>query len=153
MSDFLPTLSTVLTSPIWFLAIAIFGVIYYFQNVVTTIQDAPKNVECKKCSEKIHAYFPNTKFCDACFHELRDYMNDLTAQLEVARKEVADLKDDKLKLEGYEKAMVACQGLIDLKQKYPKHGLSMSDNLPTVLEYAISESNELKAKITKGEGQ
>ncbi len=150
MSDFFPTVSVILTSPILFLAIAIFGVIYYFQTVVTVIGDAPKNVECQKCGEKQHAYFPNTKFCDDCFHELRDYMNRLTSELEVARKKVADSKDDAVKLVGYNEAIVACQALIDLKAKYPKHGLSTSDNLPTVLEYALVERDELKEKMAKG---
>ena len=147
MWDYIPTASKVLTSPIWFLAIAIFGTIYYFQFVIGKIGEAPKNIPCEKCGDKQHRHFPNTKFCDDCFHDLRDEMNGLTAELEAARKIVAESGDEKAKLAAYEKAIETCKALLAMKEKYPKHGLSMSDNLPTVLEYAVSEHAELQTKM------
>ena len=48
MIDF-PTFSQALTSPIWFLALAVFGTIYYFQWVFGQLENAPRNVKCHRC--------------------------------------------------------------------------------------------------------
>jgi len=150
--DFLPELAAVATSPVWFLAVVIFGAIYYFQWAFSHIEKTPKNVKCQHCDTPQDRYFPNTKFCSDCFHQLRDELEDLTAELEAAREQVAKAADDEEKIQGYDIAIKCCKTMIDLKTKYPKHGLRISDNIPGVLESAIEERGHL-ARETRGDEQ
>lgn len=147
--DFLPEFTKLATSPIWFLAIVVFGGIYYFQWAFGQIEKAPKNLNCQHCDIKVDRYFPNTKFCVDCFHNLRDELQELTGDLEAAREKVAKAADNEEKIGGYDAAIQCCKAMIEMKERYPKHGLRISDNIPEVLESGIEERGHL-ARETRG---
>lgn len=139
----LPTFTEALTSPIWFLALAVFGTIYYFQWIFGQLEKAPRNVACKRCETVLDHYFPNTKFCMDCYHILRQEMDQLTAQLEAGRKQVADAADNATKLTGYNIAIDACERLRVMYVEYRKSGLPLINNIDEILEHAYKERSEI----------
>ncbi len=142
MIDF-PTFSQALTSPIWFLALAVFGTIYYFQWVFGQLENAPRNVKCHRCENVLAHYFPNTKFCMDCYHILRQEMDQLTAQLEAGRKQVAEATDAAGKLAGYNQAIDACERLRVMYRENHKAGLPLINNIDDILEHAYKERSEI----------
>lgn len=147
MSELFETLARAFTSPIWFLAAVAFGTLFYFQFAIGKIQDAPKNQPCSKCDDLLHRYFPNTKFCQKCFEDLKDESDQWMKDLEAARKKVADAEDDQTKKEGYQEAIDSIEKLLALQEQFPKHGLRFSETLPVILKAAREELAELEQRV------
>jgi hypothetical protein len=139
----LPTLAEALTSPIWLMAILIFGVIFYFQWSIGLMTNAPRNVKCKRCEEVQHHYFPNTKFCEACYHLVREEMDILTTELEQGREQVNQAPDDAAKVAGYDLAIQAGEALRVMYHKYHKSGLPIIHNMDEILQHAYQEKSAL----------
>ncbi len=143
--DFLPMVGEVIGSSIGLLAIILFGAIFYFQWLIGMAQKGSKR-ECQKCGITIKRYFPNTRFCFDCFHEVRDKVASLTEKLEQARQQVTAATTTQDKIQGYDLAIEYCRELADLRSRYPRHGVAISGNIPGVLAAAMEEREAIAKK-------